>query len=274
MKSNAIIVICCLLLTSCATVKVYKDSELKVETGVPMYITKPYLLIEYNGAKDVALKTTILYLPDMADPRYIKYKPGLGSAKLSMAFSNSVLTSYGMESDSKVPELISAIGKIPSDLMTAASGIITSNATAYTATHPVAQAATENQAADKETLQKAEKLVTNIIEEWTTTYALPDGDPGKAVIAKELKGKLLSHLEELQRLQTVTPTEDDSKNLQKDITDIIAETGKLSYDAGKGKAYKDFNGKLDKITEVLTNELLEIKKPGPVTVISTPTPPQ
>lgn len=254
-----------LLFAGCANVKVYSDENLTKETGVPMYVTKPYLLVEYNGAKDVALKTSIIYLPDLAKPRYVKFKPGLGSAKLSMGFSNSVLSSYGMESDSKIPELIGAIGKIPSDLMTAAGGIIKSNADAYTATHPVAAAV--EQGADKETLQKQEQYIKNELQQFATKYKLPDADPGKKLIADGLQEKLGKHLAELQRLQTVTGTDADAKMLEEQVLDIVSEIGKLYYDPGKGKAFKDFNGELDKFTNGLKMELLELRKPTPAAVV-------
>lgn len=259
-----------LLFAGCANVKVYTDENLTHETGVPMYVTKPYLLVEYNGAKDVALKTSIIYLPDLAKPRYVKFKPGLGSAKLSMAFSNSVLSSYNMESDSKIPDLIGAIGKIPSDLMNAVGGIIKSNADAYTATHP---AAVVEQGADKETLQKQEQFIKNELQQFATKYKLPDADPGKKLIATSLQEKLSKHLAELQRLQTVTGTDADAKVLEEQVVDIISEMGKLYYDPTKGKAFKDFNEGLDNFTNGLKAELMELRKPtpAPVVVATSPT---
>ena len=55
-----------ILLTGCATVKVYSDAELKNETGLRFYTLKPYLLVEYMAEKDNTVKTSVVYLPDLA----------------------------------------------------------------------------------------------------------------------------------------------------------------------------------------------------------------
>ena len=103
-----------LFLSGCATVKFYNDPGLKNETGIRVYSPKPYLLVEYQVTKTVALKTSIVYLPDLSDPQYIKIKPGIGSSALKLELENGILTSYGLTTDTKMPE---TIGKI-TDLLT------------------------------------------------------------------------------------------------------------------------------------------------------------
>ncbi|MCX6226755.1 MAG: hypothetical protein NTV01_18745 [Bacteroidia bacterium] len=103
-----------ILLTSCATVKFYNDESLKNETGLRVYSSKPYLLVEYMGTKTVSLKTSIVYLPDMASPQFIRIKPGIGSSALKLELNNGMLTSYGLTTDTKIPE---TLGKI-TDLLT------------------------------------------------------------------------------------------------------------------------------------------------------------
>ncbi len=71
------IVVTCIMLAGCATVKVYSDAELKNETGLRFYTLKPYLLVEYQAEKDNTVKTTVVYLPDLSDPQFMVLKSGL-----------------------------------------------------------------------------------------------------------------------------------------------------------------------------------------------------
>jgi hypothetical protein len=97
-----------LLVTGCATVKIYSDPELKKETGLRYYTLKPYLLVEYQADKDNVVKTTVVYLPDLTAPQYMFLKPGIGSSDVKMGFSNSALQSYGVVTDSQLPESFEA----------------------------------------------------------------------------------------------------------------------------------------------------------------------
>jgi len=106
---------CILLLCSCSTVKFYSDSTLKTETGIKVYTAKPYLLV--TSVKD-SLNAKVIYLPDFAYPQYVKLKSGIGTSNLSLTLVNGILTSYGLTTDTKIPETI-----------TAATGLITEIAT-------------------------------------------------------------------------------------------------------------------------------------------------
>jgi hypothetical protein len=101
-----------ILFTGCATVKVYSDAELKNATGLRSYTLKPYLLVEYQAEKDNTVKTTVVYLPDLARPQYMVLKPGIGSSELKMSFNNSALESYGVVTDSQLPESMEAFAAI------------------------------------------------------------------------------------------------------------------------------------------------------------------
>ena len=101
-----------ILLTGCATVKVYSDAGLTAETGLRYYTLKPYLLVEYMANKDNTVKTSVVFLPDLSAPQYIKVKPGIGSSELKMTFSNSTLESYGVATDSQLPESMAAFADI------------------------------------------------------------------------------------------------------------------------------------------------------------------
>jgi len=98
MKINLFSLLTLIFLSGCATVKFYDDDKLTQESGIEFYSAKPYLLIERKPSKDLALKSTIIYLPDIGSPKYAKIKPGLGSSDLKLNLSNGgcyyILWSY------------------------------------------------------------------------------------------------------------------------------------------------------------------------------------
>ena len=108
----AAMVVACMLFTGCATVKVYSDADLKKETGLRFYTLRPYLLVEYQAEKDNMVKTSVVYLPDLSDPQFMVLKSGIGSSELKMSFSNSALDSYGVITDSQLPESMEAFAAI------------------------------------------------------------------------------------------------------------------------------------------------------------------
>jgi hypothetical protein len=61
-----------------------------------------------------------VYLPDLNSPYYAKASSGFGSAKLSMGFTDGMMTAFGQDTDTKVADLITAAGGIPTSLATAA----------------------------------------------------------------------------------------------------------------------------------------------------------
>ncbi len=114
-----IIISSIILLTSCSSVKIYtneKDFSKENEVGLKFYQPKPFLLIEYNPAKDVNIKTSIVYFPDLSSPRYIKVRSGWGSANATVGFANGVMNSYGAISDSKGPETITGLASAVTSL--------------------------------------------------------------------------------------------------------------------------------------------------------------
>ena len=108
----ALLIVSGILLTGCATVKVYSDAGLATETGLRYFTLKPYLLVEYMANKDNTVKTSVVFLPDLSSPQYIKVRPGIGSSELKMTFSNSTLESYGVATDSQIPESMAAFADI------------------------------------------------------------------------------------------------------------------------------------------------------------------
>jgi hypothetical protein len=110
--NTLILIVSFILLTGCATVKFYSDHDLKNETGLRYYTLKPYLLVEYKAEKDNTVKTTVVYLPDLANPQYVVAKTGIGRNELKLTFTNSALESYGVVSESQFPETLDAIASI------------------------------------------------------------------------------------------------------------------------------------------------------------------
>ena len=108
----AAILVACIAFSGCATVKVYSDAGLKKETGLRFYTLKPYLLVEYLAEKDNTVKTSVIYLPDLSDPQFMFLKPGIGSSELKMSFKNSALESYGVVTDSQLPEGMEAFAAV------------------------------------------------------------------------------------------------------------------------------------------------------------------
>lgn len=151
-----------LFLPGCASVKIYTNEEDKKNSkavGLKFYQSKPFLLVEHNPSKDVKVKTSIVYLPDLANPRYIRTKTGWGSANATMAFANGVLTSYGAVTDSKVPETITAF----SGLLTAAAGV--PGALSPTVADDAAEQGGGDEDIQKVWKEQAEKLIDIIGEE-------------------------------------------------------------------------------------------------------------
>ena len=109
---TVIALVALLTLSGCATVKFYSDPELKKETGLRYYTLKPYLLVEYKAEKDNTVKTTVVHLPDLSDPQFLKARTGIGKNDIKLTFMNSGLTSYGAISQSQIPDLMEAFANI------------------------------------------------------------------------------------------------------------------------------------------------------------------
>jgi len=108
------------LLGGCARMALYTSPNLEgPETGIRFYTPKPYLLVARTGNKDKPIDVSVVYLPDMKNPVYAKPKSGLGSANLTLGMSNGMLTNFGQQTDSKIPDLLTAFGVLNKDLATA-----------------------------------------------------------------------------------------------------------------------------------------------------------
>ncbi|MGH8100851.1 MAG: hypothetical protein ACREIW_06105 [Chthoniobacterales bacterium] len=89
----------------------------KKNVGVEYYKPKLYVLV--TRTKENEYSSSIVTLPDLAQPRYALLHPGYGSNNLTLKLNNGILTEVGQQTDTKVPETITAL----SGLATAAAGI-------------------------------------------------------------------------------------------------------------------------------------------------------
>ncbi|WP_146187973.1 hypothetical protein [Acidovorax sp. CF316] len=87
----------------------YSDSKLENKTGIPIYGSKPYVLVKRTKAKDKPLEISIEYITDRSQVIYADPRGGFGSADLKLSLSNGQLTQFGQITDTKIPELISAV---------------------------------------------------------------------------------------------------------------------------------------------------------------------
>jgi len=78
------------------------------------YDPKPYLFV--STTKECVTTATVIAIPGVKNA--IKFESRYGSADLSAALSNGMITSVGQKTDTKIPETISAIAS----LGTAAAG--------------------------------------------------------------------------------------------------------------------------------------------------------
>lgn len=105
------------MLCGCAGFEFYDNPELGgPETGIKFYTAKPYILVSRTGAKDKPVEIQVQYLPDISNPLYANPKSGWGSADLSLALSNGMLTTFGQKTDPKLNELITSLGSFASSL--------------------------------------------------------------------------------------------------------------------------------------------------------------
>jgi len=98
------------VLSGCAGVTFFSDKSLNNETGIPIYAPKPYLLVSRTGAKAKPVEVSIVYLNDPNKVIYAQPHSGFGTSNLTLALANGQLTSFGQQTDTKLPELITSLG--------------------------------------------------------------------------------------------------------------------------------------------------------------------
>lgn len=118
--------LCCTLLVltvSCTPVSFYSDPELQNKSGLKFYTVKPFLLTESEAETGRIVKMSVLYLPDLSSPGYMSIKNAPGASKTDLKLNDGILTSFGMESESLLPESMEAFAALISKTAAAAEDI-------------------------------------------------------------------------------------------------------------------------------------------------------
>jgi hypothetical protein len=112
-----------LALAGCTSVKFFSNAELTKKSGFKYYTVKPFLQVERDPVNNSIVKATILYLPDLENPQFIAIKDGLGSKKLDLKLTDGSINTFGMETDPKIAESVSALSSLVSKTATAISDL-------------------------------------------------------------------------------------------------------------------------------------------------------
>jgi hypothetical protein len=98
-----------LVFTRCAPVQFYSNKALTEKTGLKYYTVKPYLHVERDAETNRISKATVIYLPDLANPQYMRIREGVNSKKVNLKFSNGSIDTFGYSSTGKVGESVDAL---------------------------------------------------------------------------------------------------------------------------------------------------------------------
>ncbi|MEJ8816202.1 hypothetical protein WKW77_34495 [Variovorax ureilyticus] len=228
-------------LTGCAGVDFYQDKKLENATGIPIYGAKPYVLVVRTGAESKPVESSIVYITDPSQIIYAKPKSGFGTAKLTLGLTGGQMTSFGQETDVKVPELLNSVA----GLITARAGAAktAADAAAVLAGITTKQAAPVATDVAKKTLDIADditkKLDANqldLIDPQKQTLRSAAAalriagntlnDPAKAPQHAQQYEVIKAQREELAKLPKPTGSTSRDKALQT-VQDWVTELGKL-----------------------------------------------
>jgi hypothetical protein len=252
MKTNLLTILTLTaILSGCATVKFYSDKELTKESGIEFYSPKPYLIVEKNPAKDVSMKMSIIYLPDFNNPKYAKLKPGFGTSDLKLSLENGIITSYGITSDSKIPETITAI-----------SGLVGGVGTSYKSLAEAIEILKDDkkeveQSGDISSMNDAKEIITAVKTD-IESEAKRTGDHITEIQKKKLsliKDSLLIIENKLGERKTK-----DIPEITKIMLSIIKVLDEVKTTSESNNA-KDFNGRIETYKKEINNAMNKISPP-------------
>jgi hypothetical protein len=98
--------------SGCAPVKFYSNPGLTQKSGLKFYTVKPFILVERDPISGNILKASVLYLPDLANPQYMKIKDGPGSRKVDLKLDNGSISSLGVTSDGQLDDAIESLSAL------------------------------------------------------------------------------------------------------------------------------------------------------------------
>lgn len=114
-----------LAITGCAPVKFYSNPGLTEKSGLKYYTVKPYLQVEKDPVNNSVVKTTVIYLPDLANPQYMVVKDGPGSRKVDLKLTDGSINTLGVTTDPEIAETIEAMAALISKSATAITDLAT-----------------------------------------------------------------------------------------------------------------------------------------------------
>jgi hypothetical protein len=97
------------VLSGCAPVQIYSNKGLTERTGLKYYTVKPFLHVERDSETSRIVKSSVIYLPDLANPQYLVIRDGVNSRKLNLKFKEGAITDFGYSSTGKVGESVDAL---------------------------------------------------------------------------------------------------------------------------------------------------------------------
>jgi hypothetical protein len=113
-----------LLVSGCSPVKISSDPQLSQSTGIRYYTVKPYLQVDRDVSNNSIVKATVLYLPDLEKPQYLEIKGGIGSKKVDLKLADGSVNTFGLDSDPKIAETLTALANLASKASSAVSDVV------------------------------------------------------------------------------------------------------------------------------------------------------
>lgn len=95
--------------SGCAPVQIYSNKGLTEKTGLKYYTVKPFLHVERDSETSRIVKSSVIYLPDLANPQYLVMRDGVNSRKINLKFKEGSITDFGFSSTGKVGESVDAL---------------------------------------------------------------------------------------------------------------------------------------------------------------------
>ena len=83
------------------------DFNARKDSGLIYYPPKPYIFL--STGSDCTSVITLKTLPDTSNPKEVALKSGFGAAKLNLTLTDGMITTVGQETDTKIPETITAL---------------------------------------------------------------------------------------------------------------------------------------------------------------------